>query len=443
MWSPFWAGLALLLSVLPQAAALILPPPTTALEKADTSWASQPDEFNQGRVTFLLISSATEQKVGYIELEDFKAKHAIRPLVDAGLSAPHGLASDKDGNGVFIADSGFKRIVHYNIRMLDCAGASASDQRCLRETDSKRRHILAVEGAQTVVVDGVLCDWISMDSAGALYFTDKDKKTVNRIPANTVSNLVAGVLEPSALTYLSQYDVDTLAVAETSAKNDAAMEGHENEIRQDEVSNHIASIFQAGVSANVGTPAGIAVDDEEVYWTNSDDGRSKGSVSAGLATPLELPALPGDGAQASAALKSRLIADNTDSAYGLAVSRENIVYTGEHVVYGVAKLGGPVAELSGTLSSPRGLAWDGDYTMFVADEEGSTVYSFPCGRLAAGLQFSTVVSVHRPVGLSLVSFYAEPVSLYSQSWRSMGYRRNCGICGCVLSLVVIMVAARR
>ena len=37
--------------------------------------------------------------------------------------------------------------------------------------------------------------------------------------------------------------------------------------------------------------------------------------------------------------------------------------------------------LADSFQAPRGLAWDGDGTIFVADQAGSMVYSFPSGRL--------------------------------------------------------------
>merc|ERR1719277_1603859 len=55
----------------------------------------------------------------------------------------------------------------------------------------------------------------------------------------------------------------------------------------------------------------------------------------------------------------------------------NVFFTdSEKALYGVKKNGGPVAEVTSLLDKPRGCAWDGDGTVYVADRGAGAVYSF-------------------------------------------------------------------
>lgn len=60
-----------------------------------------------------------------------------------------------------------------------------------------------------------------------------------------------------------------------------------------------------------------------------------------------------------------------------------------------------MATFTEQLEAPRGLAWDGDGTVYVADQAGSAVFSFPSGKLAA-TQTSRVVDLHDAFGLALL-----------------------------------------
>ncbi len=52
-------------------------------------------------------------------------------------------------------------------------------------------------------------------------------------------------------------------------------------------------------------------------------------------------------------------------------------YTGSATyLYGVRKRGGPITQVSELLTQPRGCAYDGDGTVYVADKGQGAVYSF-------------------------------------------------------------------
>lgn len=377
---------------------------SSASKSTSSAEASAEPKVFFGSLSFLLMSSQSEKKVSYVVLEDSEPTHdTALPLIDSGLAKPGGLAINGEGNGFFVTDSGLKRILHYNVEMLDCRSIfTAPDPRCEYRSGDKSNRTLVTTGDQKVIVSGVESDWVAVDRAGALFFTNTETKSVSKVPAETVKHLIAGTMDASELTTLTQDDVNSLVVAETSAEHGSEAHLRLQSTGEQKRANSIAQIFQGGTSANAAAPAGVAIDDDSVYWTNMAEGTTKGSVATGLAGPLELESLPGDGAQAASVLDSRIVAKNTAAAFGVVVANDKVVYTDAHVVYGIVKRGGAVVPLQEGMSAPRGLAWDGDNTMFVADQGASVIYSFACGRLVPGLQFNHVIDFKGPFGLAVL-----------------------------------------
>jgi len=69
---------------------------------------------------------------------------------------------------------------------------------------------------------------------------------------------------------------------------------------------------------------------------------------------------------------------NADKSYGVCLALNNVFYTQpQTTVYGVKKTGGPVTSVTNRLVNPRGCAWDGDGTVYVADRGANAVFSFP------------------------------------------------------------------
>ena len=60
--------------------------------------------------------------------------------------------------------------------------------------------------------------------------------------------------------------------------------------------------------------------------------------------------------------------------YGICIAGNNVYYTDKRTnLYGVKKHGGGIATISESMKGPRGCAWDGDGTIYVADMEGGKV----------------------------------------------------------------------
>merc|ERR1719421_1425051 len=145
----------------------------------------------------------------------------------------------------------------------------------------------------------------------------------------------------------------------------------------------------------VSAPGGVAVDNFHVYWSNKNIGNQVGSVAKGFENPPDT----------NLAASVRAIAKNAKKVYGVCLTGNNVFYTNTmKYVYGVKKNGGPIAEITDKLQEPRGCAWDGDGTVFVADKTGGALWSFPgnMGNLAPA-SLEKVVDFEDAFGVAVVS----------------------------------------
>jgi len=120
----------------------------------------------------------------------------------------------------------------------------------------------------------------------------------------------------------------------------------------------------SGPTPAVSSPGGIATapGSGTVYWVNSAAGSSKGSLVVGDLT---------DGF-------TSVLATTGDISHGITLTEKNIFYTADsQTVYGVKRAGGNAVAVTTSLTKPRGLAYDSDGTVYVADKVHGKVYSFP------------------------------------------------------------------
>merc|ERR1719454_2107202 len=96
------------------------------------------------------------------------------------------------------------------------------------------------------------------------------------------------------------------------------------------------------------------------------------------------------------------LANNSGSTYGVALTSSKIVYTQTaHEVYAMSRGTQEVVALTNTLLKPRGVVWDGDNTVYVADQEANYIVSIPVGLLKPNAPVSQVVDFHAPFGIAL------------------------------------------
>merc|ERR1719506_63069 len=298
---------------------------------------------------FLLISSPKEMKVVYSVVTPGQAAGSkVAPIVDSGLLGPQGIAVDRVRGILYIADPPSQKIFSYNLRVTD--------------------GIMMSDGKQVTIVEGQEVVWVSVDS-------------------HVLSKIQSEEISASALKTESQHAAD---VAKDLAAN-KLLESENLPTPRPVLKPTIKVLYsQAEGEDSASAPAGIAADGIAVYWGNGASGTTLGSLIGGQRQPSEGQAV-------------NKIAANTNTAYGVACSSNAVFYTDKtQFVYGVKKAGGTPEKMTTTLQSPRGLAWDGDGTVFVADQASNMVYSFPSGRLAPA-SLARTVSLHDAFGLAIVS----------------------------------------
>lgn len=172
-------------------------------------------------------------------------------------------------------------------------------------------------GERKVVADGVEARWVAVDGVGNIYFSDEPKNQILKI---TTDQALRGNAQPQIV-----YDGSTLQA--------------------------------------VSSPGGLAVDSFRTYWVNKQAGTQVGSVvSAPEGTTLA---------------EVKALAKNSDKSYGICLAYNNIFYTQpESTMYALKKSGSPATIITNRLANPRGCAWDGDGTVYVADRGANAVFSF-------------------------------------------------------------------
>jgi len=168
-----------------------------------------------------------------------------------------------------------------------------------------------------------------------------------------------------------------------------AVDGLGNIYATDEPSNRILKISAAQVDqgdttptvlydgmslSQVSGPGGIAVDNFNTYWVNKQIGTQAGSLIKGSTVPRPTSLLA---ARETPALET--LAWNTDKSYGICAALDNVYYTQpEGAIFAVKKTGSKdVHMVTDKLTMPRGCAWDGGGTVYVADRAANAVFSFP------------------------------------------------------------------
>merc|ERR1719161_1106819 len=331
---------------------------------------------------FLLVSSPMEKKICYTALEDFKATPtgAVSPLIDAGLMSPQGIAVDKVGGYLYVADMDAKKIFRYQLVVKDGK--------------------LMTTGVQMTVVTGKVPRWVAVDMHQNLYYSDPENGLVGKLDIGTIERIAGGEITAEELVTRQEKEEEALVAAE-AATNLAAMKVPPT--APPEPKPEMMMLYQKGANPHVARPSGIATNGVNVFWGNEMTGTSAGSVVAGETEPIA-PAVATSGeGQSSQAFSSTVLATNTNKVFGVTVTHSAVVFTdAARKVYGVPISGGPVGTFTDQLEAPRGLVWDGDGTIYVADQAASAVLSFPSGKLGAA-QMTRVMTLHDAFGLALLT----------------------------------------
>lgn len=369
--------------------------PTEGAATLDTSWAPQFRAPQLTPTTFLIISSPSQGKVSYTELKNFKSTYGRTfPLIDSGLGMPTAIAFDRERGDLYVVDQQALKIFRYGVRVKESRDRNGKLVRSL-VTDANRLTILAGRNASDVTVD---CN-------GDVFYSDQAGKSINKITAAVMEKIADGELEAETLKVVSEKEQEAADAALVAGALDGPVGAEESQPEASETS--IMSIYEGSLNPRVSVPAGVVSDGVRLYWTNGQDGRASGSVVRGEANPKP-PPTTGEGSDPQP-FPAETIADNAEVAYGIAKSNNLVFFSstqadGQGVVYGSNSQtnDGNVLPFAMGLMEPRGLVWDGDNTVFVADRGSNAVYSFPVGRLQEAAPLTKGVEILDAYGVAIL-----------------------------------------
>eukprot|EP00930_Biecheleria_cincta_P060757 TRINITY_DN46362_c0_g1_i1.p1 TRINITY_DN46362_c0_g1~~TRINITY_DN46362_c0_g1_i1.p1 ORF type:complete len:468 (+),score=94.30 TRINITY_DN46362_c0_g1_i1:97-1500(+) len=407
------------------------------LRQPNTEVLAHPSRWHLGAApvlppSFIIMASPQERKISYAQVGlDMKAvKGLVKPLIDGGISLPKGLAYDALRSRLYVADPGLRKIRSWRIALEPCytpeqkagvLGTGVSADPFLTDPaegpnacDLEWR-LVAKEG--TTVVADVVTEWVSLDEVGNFYYSDQSRKTVNRIAHGLLTNLVHGEVSPADLKVRSSQEAQAIVAIEEGKKEmqvapkatldsvDSATDamvsaGSKLAASIPEVSlispmsEYALALYQGPDNPHVGTPAGVAADSVQVYWANQEGGLQKGTIGTGAANPENADSI---------GIQSGALTTKTDKAFGVVTTSSSVIFSdGSYGVYGVPKFGGGNATVmnEGFIIS-RDMAWDGEGTVFVADQGASMVYAMP-SRVAENQPLFPVVGMNDVFGVALV-----------------------------------------
>jgi len=180
-------------------------------------------------------------------------------------------------------------------------------------------------GEQQVIVDNIEARWVAVDGVGNVWVTDEGRNSLYKVPA---ANIESKQLPAVPI-----------------------------------------KVYSGATSSQMSSPGGVLSDNYFVYWVNKASGTQVGSLIRGTTEPnitfggAVQPEVP--------------LANNVMKSYGLCMGYNKIFYTDETAnMFVVPRIGGTPQQVTNALSEPRGCAFDGDGTVYVADKNYNAVYQF-------------------------------------------------------------------
>lgn len=247
---------------------------------------------------------------------------------------------------------------------------------------------LHTDGVQYVAASPVESRGVSVDTDGTIYFTDEPNSLIKKV---TLAQMKANDATPSV-------------------------------------------VYSGSSLPQVSKPGGIAADGTHIFWANKAGGTQVGSVIRGQEAP------PTTNVAASA----MALTMDKEMIYGVCTSQNNVFFTDMmKYIYGMKKTGGKAEIVSDILVSPRGCAWDGDGTVYLADKGGNAVYSFPSNmHTIQPAQITKMFMVEDAFGVAVVAplLSKPPPTFLEKAVKTAGASRSAGLSG-VLLVVLASVAA--
>lgn len=171
-------------------------------------------------------------------------------------------------------------------------------------------------------------------------------------------------------------DVEVRAVAVDGLGNVIFSEEPTNSIQRVsaasiDAGHTVAEILYSGnTTSTVSEPGGLAVDNYFVYWLNKNMGTQAGTIVRALQQPTALVETN----------KIAVLARNSQKCYGACIALGNLFYTDDSTyLYGTnraATARQDAVTINSELQFPRGCAFDGSQTVYVADKGQDAIFQF-------------------------------------------------------------------
>jgi len=312
---------------------------------------------------YLLTSSKSEGKIAWCELKNFRwTLGQSFTLIDSGLVEPAGIAFDPLLGNLYVADPGASSVYGYRLALV--------------------QRKLTTVGTRITILTNRSVDWISIDPGdNGILFSDRNSNTINKISAATVNELAFGEIESEFLPIVPISEV----VKESNPKS---------------VKPRIVEIYNANSSQHLTSPSAVLSDGMHLFWLNSAPNSQSGELVQALGIPK---------ANTTVAQTAPVVGSTGFVPNALALSRTYMFWSGENPsdgtnsIFATRKAGGHyVYKMRARLGRPRGLAWDGDNTLFVADEVGGQIFSMPVGRVQLDPPLTKAMSLPGAFGVAVV-----------------------------------------
>lgn len=312
---------------------------------------------------FIIISSLEESKVYYEVLPSFESltlepnnKLSTPNVLISDLKAPSGLVYYRN-SALLVSDIEAQKIYMYDL-IID-----------------REHNLLDVVNRLELVIDipgGVR--WMACDNIGNVFYTVESESEI--------------------------FQISVAQVTEARLTNHPAMSP--------------TVLYQGGANPKISQPSGIVADDFFLYWGNKENGGIFGSVVSSYSRPFNHTTTT-DTIERDKTFPKAL-ATNENKVHGLCSVDHELYYTSPTALYAIDKKGEgkPAVVTKGEMTAPRGCAYDGDGTIYVADKGTNAIYTFPAhksGTLRKVKKLKKTIELPTPMQIVLIDGATSLVAL--------------------------------